>query len=75
MAWAMTWFDVLNCQSERLTIGWPTFFMLANFRGYHLFFRLRERLKSAKRIRSKISVRASQITIARRALSSSNTAR
>ena len=23
----MTWFDVLNCQSERLTIGWPTFLM------------------------------------------------
>ena len=39
------------------------------------FFRLRERPKSAKRIQSKISVRASQITIAYRALSSSNKAR
>ena len=27
---------VLNCQSERLTVGWPTFLMLANFRSYHL---------------------------------------
>ena len=26
---AMTWFDVLNCQIESLTVGWPTILMLA----------------------------------------------
>ena len=39
------------------------------------FFRLREKPKNAKRIQSKISERASQITIAHRALSSNNNAR